>query len=187
MLRLDPKQQSHANKVGIAEFDRRYYRSALGGFLDALRLDPDNKDVRGNLGYLEQVVRQQGMVHSLVLAKLRLAEPLVLAPRGRHAEALALATRLTPTDADGDALLALACVQALASQAARCDPDLAEGRRRALREQYARDALATLKKARDMGYFQDPFRVRLLTSEDDLAPLADRADYQAFVAGLPQP
>jgi hypothetical protein len=186
-VQLDPKQQSHPNRVGIAEYDRRYYRPALGGYLDALRLDPDNQTVRGNLNRLEQAVRQQGMVHALVLAKLRLAEPLVQAPRGQHAEALALAARLTPEDAGGDALLALACVQALASAAARCDAALAEGRRTALAEQYARDALATLKKARDAGYFRDPFRVRLLTSEDDLAPLTDRADYQAFVAGLPRP
>jgi tetratricopeptide (TPR) repeat protein/tRNA A-37 threonylcarbamoyl transferase component Bud32 len=169
MLQARPDDVQVANWVGLAERGRRYYRAALEAWLEALRLDPDNQIVRGNLAILENDVRWANALNPYLLEKLRLKEGLVLARRGRHAEAVKQARALVPNDAGGDALLALACVEALASAAAAGDAEQAR--------QYAEDALGTLRKARDKGYFKDPQKVKLASSEADLKGLAGRPDF----------
>jgi tRNA A-37 threonylcarbamoyl transferase component Bud32 len=176
LRRLRPNSAPLADRHAVALHNQRLYRSALAAWLEALRLDPDNKDIRRNVDILERTIRMWNVVSPFLLEKLRLKEALLLALRGRHAEAVKEATALVPADAGGDALFALACVQALASRAAKDDSRLAE--------QYARDALASLKKARDTGYFKEPLHVEMIGNEKDLAGLAERADFQQFLREL---
>jgi tRNA A-37 threonylcarbamoyl transferase component Bud32/tetratricopeptide (TPR) repeat protein len=173
LRRLDPDNPASISREALALFNQRLYRSALAAWLEALRLDPDNKALRDNVAVLERAIRMWTVVNPFLLEKLRQKEALLLALRGQHANAVKQAAALVPADAGGDALLALACVQVLASRAAQGDARLAE--------QYARDALASLKQARDRGYFKEPLRVEMMSNEKDLAGLAERSDYREFL------
>jgi hypothetical protein len=51
-------------------------------------------------------------------------------------------------------------------------------------EQYARAAIALLKRAASAGFFRDPANIAHLDKDPDLASLRDRADYKQFRAGL---
>jgi hypothetical protein len=126
---------------------------------------------------MERRLHSQNVLNAYLLEKLRFKEALALARHGRHAEALAEARKRLLKDPGGATLLALACVQARAAEAARGDAGLAE--------RYAQDAVAALKEARDKGLFQGPFGADLVTQEKDLAVLEGRRDYQEFLAGLP--
>jgi tetratricopeptide (TPR) repeat protein len=178
LRRLDPSSAAFANRHALALYNQRLYRSAVAAWLEALRLDPDNKDIRHNVDTLERAIGAWRAVAPFLLEKLRLKEALLLALRGRHAEAVKQAAALVPANAGGNALFALACVQALAARAAKGDARMAE--------QYARDALGSLKKARERGYFKEPLHVEMVGNEKDLAGLAERADYQQFLRELKQ-
>ena len=53
-----------------------------------------------------------------------------------------------------------------------------------LKEQYARNALAFLRRAQAAGDFRDAKDVEHFQNDDDLAAFCDRADYKAFAAEL---
>jgi serine/threonine-protein kinase len=74
----------------------------------------------------------------------------------------------------------LACVHALNASAAGKDSrrPLPEREKRA--EQYARAAVALLRRAATAGYFRDPKMIDHLDSDNDLLILRSRADYRVF-------
>jgi tetratricopeptide (TPR) repeat protein len=177
MLRAKPDDPVVANWVGLAELERRYYRAAMAAWLEALRIDPDNKTVKHNVVVLEKRLRGATALNLYLLERLRLKAALALARRGAHADAVKLARRLTAPGASGGALLALACVEALASDAARRDAALPLARRENLAERYARNAIDSLRKASEKGYFKDPTHRLIRNTEEDLAPVRGRSDF----------
>jgi tetratricopeptide (TPR) repeat protein len=185
LRQVAPNDTEAANWVGRAEYERRYYRAALAAWLETIRIDPDNKTARENLIVLEGRVRSAITLNHYLLERLRLKEALILARRGRHAAAVQLARRLTAPNASGHALLVLACVEALASDAARRDTELSEDRQADLAERYARNAVDSLTTASEKGYFKDRMHVVLVNTEDDLAPLRGRADFKELSRRFP--
>ncbi len=177
-MRLDPASSRAANLVGVAAYRGGDLLDALSAWVEALRLDPKNENAPGNLDGLEKRLRRRFVSDSYVLEKLRLKEELVLSRGGRHAEAVRLARDRVPEGSGGDALLALAGVQAQASAAARRDPELPEADRDKWAERYARDAVGSLRKARDQGYFKEPLRAKLVSDDMDFDPLRDRPDFR---------
>jgi len=114
----------------------------------------------------------------------------VLARAGDHrraateAEALAgSATPAIPTE-PGSREYSLGAALAQASQAARADAGLVPANRTALAERYAARAVELLSRAREAGYFANPYNLTVLNREPDFDPLRPRADFQAVLALL---
>jgi tetratricopeptide (TPR) repeat protein len=178
LLQAAPNDAEVANRISSAEYKRQFYRAALQACLDALRIDPKNATARKNLTVLKGQLRSASSVNRYLLEKLRLKEALILVRLGRHSEAVQLARRLVPAEAGGDTLLALACVESLASLAARKDMRLLGARRTELADRYARNAVHSLTRAKEKGYFNDPRHTTLRETEEDLAALQGRPDFQ---------
>jgi hypothetical protein len=94
------------------------------------------------------------------------------------------ATDLARDCRDGPTLYSLACIQALNSASTSRDLSRPLPEREKLTQQYARQALALLKRSASAGFFHDPEKVAHLDRDSDLACLRDRADYKQFRAGL---
>jgi tetratricopeptide (TPR) repeat protein len=103
----------------------------------------------------------------------RLQRAVTLAHAGDHARAVAEADDLTRDDkTSGATLYDAACVYGLSVPAAQDAP---------LKERYAGQALALLRRAQAAGLFNDAAQVEHLQKDDDLAALRGRADFQQFV------
>jgi hypothetical protein len=108
---------------------------------------------------------------------------LALARCGQHARAAELADSLRKATAgDPMFLFSAACGYALAIPAVanKKDNDQLTAEQRALQQQYAAKAIATLREAVAKG-FDDPVT---LETDPDLAPLQDNADLKALIAKL---
>jgi hypothetical protein len=118
----------------------------------------------------------------------RLRRAIVLARTGDHrraaAEAATLAELAPGANSPGSREYNLACVLALAAEAARGDAALAPADRASAGERYAARAVALLGRARDAGFFRDPAKVTQMDRDADLIPLRPRADFQALRAAL---
>src|SRR5262249_1426615 len=107
------------------------------------------------------------------------------ARRGDHAAAVAAAASAVPDrDPAGDTRLALACVYALASDAARRDARLSRAARDREAERLAAQAVSPLEAARCAGYFKEVPRVRYVVEESDFDGLRGREDFRALAARL---
>jgi tetratricopeptide (TPR) repeat protein len=99
---------------------------------------------------------------------------------GRAAEAVADAAALTKEPGTpGPMLYDAACTCSLAGQERGPKTPSAE-----LREQYAAQAVALLRRAQAAGFFKEPRRVEHLKKDPDLARLRAHEDYRKFVAEL---
>jgi len=120
----------------------------------------------------------------------------VLARAGDHhraaAEVEALAGSATPAIPTAPAIpttpgsreYSLAAALAQASKTARVDAGLALANRAVLAERYAARAVSLLIRAREAGYFVNPYNLTVLNREPDFDPLRPRADFQALRAAL---
>jgi tetratricopeptide (TPR) repeat protein len=99
----------------------------------------------------------------------------------RSAEEAAELSRLMPP---AGILYNLACIQALNAANAIRDParPLPEREKRA--EEYARQAVALLRRADAAGQFRESAKVAHIDKDTDLTSLRDRADFRAFRATL---
>jgi tetratricopeptide (TPR) repeat protein len=84
----------------------------------------------------------------------------------------------------GAILYELACIHALDSASARRDPRQPLPVRDKRAEDYARQAVALLRRAAAAGYFRTAGTVPHLDRDDDLRGLRERDDYKRFRAGL---
>jgi tetratricopeptide (TPR) repeat protein len=120
---------------------------------------------------------------------IALGEPPNLWPRRRRALALARAGDHARAAAEAEALAGepkvpaaglyeVACVYALAVQAARADEKLSASERQTLAERYGCRALAVLQKLQGQGYFQDAGHAAQLQTAAELKPLRGRLDFQ---------
>jgi hypothetical protein len=82
---------------------------------------------------------------------------------------------------DGDTRLALACVYALASGAARQDMKLARDRRDEEAARLAGEAHAQLEAARTANYFKQAARLECLRGEPDLDSVRDRPEFKRLL------
>jgi hypothetical protein len=115
---------------------------------------------------------------------LRLQRADSRARSGDHERSAAEADELGRGKLPAPALYDLACVHALNAAGVARD----QGRPLPIRERhtedYARAAVALLRRAAAAGYFRDPATLAHLDKDSDLASLRDRDDYKAFRAGL---
>jgi serine/threonine-protein kinase len=84
----------------------------------------------------------------------------------------------------GATLYELACIQALNAASAGRDASRPLPERDKRSEEYARQAVALLKRSAATGFFRDPAKIAHLDKDEDLAALRDRDDYKPFRAGL---
>jgi serine/threonine-protein kinase len=106
-----------------------------------------------------------------------------LARLGDHARAAAEADDLGRAPSlPGARLYDLACIHALNAASAARDISRPLAEREKCAEQYARAAVALLKRASSAGFFRHPANVAHMDS--DLVSLSDRDDYQQVRAGL---
>jgi serine/threonine protein kinase/tetratricopeptide (TPR) repeat protein len=107
----------------------------------------------------------------------RLQRAVALAHLGDHARASAEADDLTHNArTPAGTLYDAACVYGLSVPAAKDDAKQ--------QEQYARKALALLRRAQAAGFFKSAAEVEHLKEDDDLAALRDRADFKQLVREL---
>jgi serine/threonine protein kinase/tetratricopeptide (TPR) repeat protein len=110
---------------------------------------------------------------------IRVLRAATMAHAGDWAGAVAVADEQTRDGkASGDTLCAAACVYALSVPAVKGDARL--------RERHAARAMDLLRRARDAGYFRGRAWVEELRTQDDLAALRDRADFQQLLQDLQQ-
>jgi hypothetical protein len=81
----------------------------------------------------------------------------------------------------------LACIEALASAAARADTTLEPAARGARAEDLAARAIARLGQARAAGFFRDPAEVAHMGQDADLEPLRSRGDFRLLMQDLAFP
>jgi tetratricopeptide (TPR) repeat protein len=105
---------------------------------------------------------------------LQLRRALTMARSGKCAEAVQVAQGVTE-----DALYEAACVYAVASAHV---PDKTR-----FQEQYAKEAVALLRRAQVNGYFKNADAVNNLHHDDDLNALRTRDDFKKLLAELPLP
>ena len=116
---------------------------------------------------------------------LRAQRMLSLARLKRHAEATAEAEEAARSPAvAGVILYHLARVYALSADAARHDPRLPEMESATRAEQYARQAVQLLARARQAGYLKGAAGGKVLQKTLDLQTLQARADYQELLDSL---
>jgi tetratricopeptide (TPR) repeat protein len=175
LLKETPKDPALLNQRAVTEFRQGDFRDATATTFEALKLDAKNRDALGNLTILEAQVRQRLAVYAVLAEKLRLRSALILAHQGRHAEAVKAVADEKP---EGDTLVALACLYALASSAAAADEKLAPEERRKLSEDHAARAVEMLRRGLESGYFKDRRRADALSGESDLNALRGRDDFR---------
>jgi serine/threonine-protein kinase len=104
---------------------------------------------------------------------------------GQHIQATAEANTLAEQKSLPPALVYdVACVYALAAQAASTDDQPATPDRAQRIEDYARRAGALLAQAQAAGFFKSPARIDHLKKDPDLDSLRMRADYQRLLSEL---
>jgi hypothetical protein len=104
-----------------------------------------------------------------------------LANKGQHAQAAAAAPLAEAKPASAGILYDTGCVYALCVAAVHKDAQTAAAERDQLAEDYARRALALLRRAVQAGFNDLP---HLKTNDPDLAALRGRADFQQLVQEL---
>jgi tetratricopeptide (TPR) repeat protein len=114
------------------------------------------------------------------LAGLRLQRAVSRAQAGDYLRAAAEAEELAAEGVPAGTLYDLACIHAVDAVASGKDAarPLPEREKRA--EQYARVAVALLRRLARAGYFRDAKRVEHLDKDEDFAGLREREDYRAF-------
>jgi serine/threonine-protein kinase len=118
-------------------------------------------------------------------ADLKYFRVLVEALAGRHAPAVAEANDAAKDpELTSRQLVGLAGACALAAEAVARDTQLLATQGKRLREEYAVQAMALLRKARAAGYFKAGPTIDQLGQSPDLAALRPRADFQQFVREL---
>jgi serine/threonine-protein kinase len=118
-------------------------------------------------------------------AKIRVEYARTLALRQDHAAAAAEAAKVADSRSPPTpALVDLAGVYALCMIAARQDGSQSPADRERLAESYAARAVALLSQAHDAGHFQTAAEVERLQTDEDLAPLRSRPDFQKLLAAL---
>jgi tetratricopeptide (TPR) repeat protein len=78
----------------------------------------------------------------------------------------------------------LACVYSQASASEAIEQNTIAGERDRLAEEYARQAISLLERARAAGAFTDPAMAAQLQTDADLAPLHARDDFQSLLASV---
>jgi tetratricopeptide (TPR) repeat protein len=141
--------------------------------LDPLRSREDFKKLLAELEATAKVAQEQ---------QARLQRATDLANKGRHAQAAAEATQLAEMKQASAAILYdTGCVYALCVVAVQKDTQTAAAERDKLAEDYARRAIALLRRAAQAGFNDLP---HLKTNDPDLATLRGRADFQQLVQEL---
>ena len=109
-----------------------------------------------------------------------------LARSGEHAQATTnLETILKAAHQSGMTFQYAACCYCVAGVAARLDVGLSPSDRARQSEEYQKHAMVLLRRARETGFFRQPYQILGLKSSDpDLAPLRNREDFKKFVAEL---
>jgi serine/threonine protein kinase len=141
--------------------------------LDALRDREDFQKLLAELEAAAQIAQEQ---------RARLKRATDLANKGQHAQAAAEAAPLAEAKpASAGMLYDTGCVYALCVAAVQKDAQTAAAERDQLAEDYARRAIALLRRAVQAGFRDLP---HLKTNDPDLAALRGRADFQQLVQEL---
>jgi tetratricopeptide (TPR) repeat protein len=121
--------------------------------------------------------------------RVRIQRVLAVARSGEYARATVEADRLAETTSIpvGERFYEFACVDALASAAARKDPKLRPAERTSRAEQLAARSVLLLDRSRIAGFFRDPIRFDQLMKDTDLEPLRSRPDFQVFMMDVAFP
>ncbi|GIW86493.1 MAG: hypothetical protein KatS3mg108_0817 [Isosphaeraceae bacterium] len=115
--------------------------------------------------------------------QIRLGRLICLARGGDHARAAEEARRLARNPTLQPVLLYdLACVQAMCAQSASQDPALDPDQRGKRAETHAREAIALLVRARELGFFADARQRAHFATDPDLNFLRGRDDFQSLIA-----
>src|SRR5262249_4024414 len=139
----------------------------------------------GNIRVIEGQLRGAQAEAPILLAKIRLRQALVAARSGDHAGAVAAAQAAVTEEAPGgDAQGVLACVYALASEAAGKDEKLAPEEREKEQARLRGEALAQLEGANTAGYFKQRPRVEYLTGETDLDSIRQCPEYKQLASKI---
>jgi tetratricopeptide (TPR) repeat protein len=141
--------------------------------LDPLRSRNDFQELLAELEAAAKVAQEQ---------RARLKHAIDLANKGQHAQAAAEAAPLIEAKpASAGILYDTGCVYALCVAAVQKDAQTAAPERDQLAEDYARQAIALLRRAVQAGFTDLP---HLKTNDPDLHALRGRADFQQLVAEL---
>jgi tetratricopeptide (TPR) repeat protein len=141
--------------------------------LDPLRSREDFKKLLADLEAAAKIAQEQ---------RARLKRATDLANKGQHAQAAAEATPLAEAkQASAGILYDTGCVYALCVAAVQKDAKMAAAEREKLAEDYARRAIALLRRAVEAGFRDLP---HLKTNDPDLQALRSRADFQQLVQEL---
>ena len=108
----------------------------------------------------------------------------------QHTAAIAViddwATRVTPAT-PRDQVVYAASVCCMVLNAVRRDQAVPPAERDALVERSGKQAVALLVRLEERGYFRDPAHVRELTTDPDLQPLQQRADFKKLLSRVTAP
>jgi hypothetical protein len=181
LLAKSPENASLFNQRALVEYRQGAFGDAAASCFAALHLDPKVPDAAGNLTTIEAEVRRRQAAYNVVLEKLRLRAPLILAHQGRHAEAV---KAVAAEKAEGDTAAALACLYAVASSAAAMDDKLSAAERSKQAEVYAVQAIDLLRRAQQAGYFKETPRAKYLANEHDYDILRPREDFKQVMAAV---
>lgn len=194
---------SHVRRVRSAEESLEWTARALSTLEPALKQDPgylpartllfDTLMGRGyalvNLDRHEDAAKEwrraveisEGQPH----ISMRLYRPFVLVHLAEHARAAAeVEALLAEGHGHGRNLFLFACAHSLCSAVAAADARLPLPAREKLADKYGGRAVELLRKARAVGYFQDPGHLTRLKESKHLKRVSSRSDFQGLLAEL---
>jgi serine/threonine-protein kinase len=121
--------------------------------------------------------------------RVRILRVLALARSGDHARAAVEADALAEatTIPVGERSYAFACADALASAAARNDPNMEPAERSKRSEQLAARSMLLLARSRIAGFFRDPAQINQLEKDPDFDSLRSRPDFRALLLDVAFP
>jgi serine/threonine-protein kinase len=174
---------------------------------DILRRAPDYTPARKRVAFdLPYVTKAAGRVgrHAEAIAtcdraiklvdgedrdRVRIQRVLAVARSGEYARATVEADRLAETTSIpiGERFYDFACLDALASAAARNDPKIKPAERTSRAEQLAARSVLLLDRSRIAGFFRHPTRVDQLMKDTDLESLRSRPDFQVLMMDVAFP
>lgn len=179
----------------------RRYRRGIELIEPLLEVEPTRKDYRRTgmalygslanvlgpvLGRYEEASQADARASALcddpeLRLKLRFLQAYRLVRGKSYADGVAIVRELTSAGSPGGAnLYNSACAAALAATAARADSTLEEDRREVLATSYRETALELLRRADEVGFFDDPANASHVHEDPDLDSLRDQAEFQAL-------